>query len=405
MGTERRQKIYKVIMLIILTAFVTFIVTSLALYKTGYLLTKDTKYTMVATPEESVAIDLMIMRETINKYFLNDIDEQKVKEGAIKGYVEGLGDEYTEYMTKEEMKSFYEEALGSFEGIGIYMTKDLELDAVVVISPIKNSPAFAAGMLPGDIITKVDDVSCIGEDTTAVSKRIKGEAGTTVKIEVVRDRSETLTFEIVREKIKIHFVEGEVIEKNIGYIEVVSFDEGTAQEFEKKYNELKEQNIKSLIIDLRNNPGGLVDEALDIADLFVPKGEILITTIGKGEKRKEYKAKREDVIIDIPVVILVNENSASASEILAGTLKDHKKATIVGVKTFGKGVIQELLTLLDGSGLKITTSEYHTPSDNKIHKVGIEPDHIVELPEDLENILLIPEGKDTQLQKAIELLR
>lgn len=187
-------------------------------------------------------------------------------------------------------------------------------------------------------------------------------------------------------------------------MEIVSFDEETASQFKQKYEELKGQGMKSLIIDLRNNPGGLVDESLDIADLFIEKGKVLLTTVNKEGSRKEYKSK-VDPIVDVPVVLLVNENSASASEILAGTLKDYEKVKIVGIKTYGKGVIQELLKMSDGSGLKITTSEYLTPNDNKIDKVGIEPDYVVELPEDVENVLTVTREQDTQLQKALELLK
>lgn len=212
METEKKQRIYKVIMLVILTAFITFMCTSLAMYQLGYLNT-DTRYVMIPGSDTSLNIDLLRIRETIDKYFLGEIDETKLRDGAIKGYVEGLGDKYSEYMTKEEMDDFYEQALGTFDGIGIYMIKDIELDAIVVISPIKNSPAYKAGILPGDIIVKVDEFSCIGVDSTIVSQKIKGEAGTTVKLEIIRD-SETLTFEIVREHIKLHYVEGEILENN-----------------------------------------------------------------------------------------------------------------------------------------------------------------------------------------------
>lgn len=402
MEGNRKQRVYKIVMLIILTAFITFMCTSILMHKMG-LIGQDTKYVMIPGSENSVATDISRIRETINKYYLGEIDEEKVREGAIKGYVEGLEDEYTEYMTKDEMTSFYEQATGEFDGIGIYMAKNQENDCITIISPIKNSPAYEAGLLPGDIIAKVDDISCIGEDTSSVSKRIKGQVGTVVKLEIVRD-AETLIFDIVRAHIQIHSLEGKVLDNTIGYIEVPSFDKGIATQFEEQYNKLKEQNITALIIDLRNNPGGLVEQALDMADLFVEKGEVLLNTLDKDNNVEEYKAKK-DVLINIPTVILVNENAASSAEILAGCLKDYEKATIVGTKTYGKGVIQELLQMTDGSGLKITTNEYRTPKNNVINKVGIEPNYIVEIPEDVENILLIPEGKDTQLQKAIELLK
>ena len=194
------------------------------------------------------------------------------------------------------------------------------------------------------------------------------------------------------------------MQNNIGYIEFSSFDEGTANEFKAKFEELSKQGIKSLIIDLRNNGGGIVDEALEIADYILAKDDVILYEVDKNNKEKIEKAKN-DPIINMPIVVLTNENTASSSEILAGALKDHNKAKIVGKKTYGKGVIQQLLTLPDGSGLKITAEEYLTPNKTKINKIGIEPDEKVELPDTVKNVLTIEEKDDTQLQKAIEILK
>ena len=194
------------------------------------------------------------------------------------------------------------------------------------------------------------------------------------------------------------------MQNNIGYIEFSSFDEGTANEFKAKFEELSKQGIKSLIIDLRNNGGGIVDEALEIADYILAKDDVILYEVDKNNKEKIEKAKN-DPIINMPIVVLTNENTASSSEILAGALKDHNKAKIVGKKTYGKGVIQQLLTLPDGSGLKITAEEYLTPNKTKINKIGIEPDEKVELPDTVKNVLTIEEKDDTQLQKAIEMLK
>ena len=194
------------------------------------------------------------------------------------------------------------------------------------------------------------------------------------------------------------------MENNIGYIQITSFDEETAKSFKLKFEELKKQGITSLIIDLRNNGGGLVDETLKIADYIVPKGKELLVTIDKDKNEKIEKAEK-DVMIDMPIVVLVNKSSASASEILAGALKDLKEATIVGTNTYGKGVIQELLTFKDGSGLKVTVQEYYTPNRNKINGVGIQPDVVVELPQGVESSYNLEEKDDTQLQKAIEILK
>ena len=207
-----------------------------------------------------------------------------------------------------------------------------------------------------------------------------------------------------RSKVKVNQVEGKVISDDIGYIKFTSFDETTAEDFKKQYQELAKKNIKSLIIDLRNNGGGIVDKALEIADYIADKDSVLLYEVDKNNKETVRKAKT-DPIINMPIIILTNENTASASEILAGALKDLGKAKTVGTTTYGKGVIQQILKLNDGSGLKITIEEYQTPNKNKINKVGIEPDEKVELPDSVESIFTIKESEDTQLQKAIDMLK
>jgi len=238
---------------------------------------------------------------------------------------------------------------------------------------------------------------------TAAANNIKGEEGTSVTLEIQRGQ-EIKTFEITRKKITTNPVMAEKLENNIGYLEVTSFDENTATNFKSKYEELKAQGITSLIIDLRNNGGGLVDEALKIADYIVPKGKELLVTVDKDKNEKIEKSK-EDVLIDMPIVVLVNKNSASSSEILAGALKDLEEATIVGTTTYGKGVIQQFLTLRSGAGLKVTVEEYYTPNRTKINGVGIEPNEKVELPETVTNPFLVTRNEDTQLQKAVEILK
>lgn len=399
MDYEKRQRIYKIIMLVVLTAVITFITTTLLMYQ---YVGKDSKILQVTSKTDKISATLASYRRIIDQKFLGEIDEEKILTETIRGYVNGLDDPYTEYMTKEEMQEFSTDVIGNFTGIGIYLTKDTEKNAVIVISPIKDTPAHKAGILPGDIITKVDGVTYTGEQLTEASNKIKGEIGTTVKLEILRN-GKTLEIEVKRETIKINHVEGKVLNNKIGYIEFNSFDEGCNEEFKQKVEELKSQNIKGLIIDIRNNGGGLVNEALKIADYLVNKDSILLITTDKNAKEEIDKAKIEP-IIDVPIVLLTNKNSASASEILAGALKDNGKATIVGEKTYGKGVIQELLTLVDGSGLKITTNEYYTPNRNKINKVGITPDIEVKLDEKVAGQLEIEESKDNQLQKAIEVL-
>ncbi|MBO5478639.1 MAG: S41 family peptidase [Clostridia bacterium] len=400
MDLNKRQKVYKVIMLVVIVATITFIATTLLMYQH---IGGNVRYVTVSSNDGGISSTLASFRKIIDQKFLGDIDEEKVMQETIRGYIKGLDDPYTEYMTKEEMQEFTADVMGNFTGIGVYLTKDSQKNAVVVISPIKDTPAHKAGILPGDIITKVDGVSYTGEQLTEASNKIRGELGTKVKLEIIRD-NKTLEFEITRENIKINHVEEKVLENNIGYIEFNSFDEGCSEEFKEKLEELKNKNITSLIIDIRNNGGGLVDEALEIADYIVEKDKTLLITVDKNNNENITKSKK-DPIIDVPIVLLINENSASASEILAGALKDNGKATIVGEKSYGKGVIQELLTLTDGSGLKITTNEYFTPNRNKINEIGITPDIEVVLSDELKQQLVIEEKDDTQLQKAIETVK
>ena len=401
----KRQRIYKSIMLVALTAFITCILTT-AFIANKYNLGKNSLSSLIGGNSggtDNLIASMKGIESLIEKYYLKEIDEQAVIDGAIDGYVSALGDPYTEYIPASEMEEYTQDIMGNYVGIGIYMVQNVEKNVIEVLTPIKESPAEAAGILPGDIIVAVDGIEYSGEEMTTASNNIKGEEGTKVKLTILRG-TETLDLEITRSKINTNPVIAETLENNIGYLEISSFDEGTAEEFKTKYETLKEQGITSLIIDLRNNGGGLVDEALQIADYIVPKGKELLITVDKNNNEVIEKAE-EDVLIDMPIVVLVNENSASASEILAGALKDLDEATLVGTTTYGKSVIQQVLSLSNGSGLKITVEEYYTPNRNKIDGVGIEPDEKVELPETVTNPLSVSREEDTQLQKAMELLK
>ncbi len=347
---------------------------------------------------------LSSIEQIVDKDYLGEIDENKIFDETIKGYVEGLNDEYSQYFTKEELDKYKTDNIeGQFVGIGVYIIQDTEKNAIRVLAPIKGSPAEKAGILAGDYIVKVDDQAYTGEQITEATNKMKGKEGTKVKIQIIRDEK-NLDFEVERANVRVNPVEADIYEENIGYLKISSFDQGSGSEVTKKVEELKEKNIKSLIIDLRNNGGGIVDEAIEIADLFTNKDSTLLITKDKHGNENISKAKK-DKVIEVPIIVLTNENTASASEILAGALKDNNVAKIVGTTTFGKGVIQELLTMKDGTGLKLTTNEYYTPNRNKINKVGIEPDEKIELPEEYKNILSIPKEVDTQLNKAIELLK
>lgn len=405
MEKANRQRTYKIIMLVILVAFITFLLTTIGMYQ--YFTKNETGKFLLATGDTTNTTDIATQinkyRRMIDKYYLGEVNEEELLQGAIKGYIEGLGDPYTEYISKEDMEDYMADVTGNFVGIGIYMVKDTENDKIMILSPIKGGPAEKAGIQPGDLIISVDGETCTAEDMSAIATKIKGEEGTTVKLEILRG-NETLSFELTRENIKVNPVEAEVLEGNIGYIEFSSFDTGTAEEFKTKFEELQSQGIKSLIIDLRNNGGGVVDEALEIAGYILDKDSVILYEVDKNGNEEVEKTK-DDPIINMPVIVLTNKNTASSSEILAGALKDHGKATIVGTKTYGKGVIQQLLSLPDGSGLKITSEEYLTPNKTKINKIGIEPNETVELPETVTNILQVERDQDTQLQKAIELLK
>lgn len=400
----KTQRIYKTIMLVIVTIFLTFIITTMYMAN-KYSLNKTDISTLFnsSSKGDSISNSINTIQKVLENYYLNDIDEEKMKERAIQGYVSALNDPYTVYIPKEEMEEYTASLMGNYVGIGIYMGANSEKNTIEVIMPIKGSPAEQVGILPGDTIISVDGIKYSAENVDIAADAIKGKEGSTVKLEILRAQ-EIKSFEITRKKVVMNPIESKIIENNIGYIQITSFDEETAEGFKFKFEELKNQGITSLIIDLRNNGGGLVDETLKIADYIVPKGKELLVTIDK-DKQEEIQKAEQDVLIDMPIVILVNENSASSSEILAGALQDLDEATIVGMTTYGKGVIQELLTFKDGSGLKVTTHEYYTPNRNKINGVGIQPDEIVKLPETVENILYVEENEDTQLKKAIEILK
>lgn len=400
MNTEKSQRAYKVVMLIFLTILVTAIVTTLIVYN---MMEGNTniKYVTVTSDSSEIGKTFESLKSWIQEKYIGEIDEKQMIETAIKGYVVGLNDKYSEYITSEEMKEYMESAVGKFVGIGVYITNDTEKNQIVIISPIEGGPAEEAGILSGDIIQTIDGIEYKGEQLTEATNKLKEKEGTKVKLGILRGE-DTLEIEVERKQIKTSHVTCEVID-NIGYVKLPSFDEGTAEEFVQRYNELKSKNVKGLIIDLRNNGGGIVDEALEIADTMVEKDKVLLITTSKSEGEEIKKAKN-DKMINLPVVILTNENTASASEILSGILKEHDNAKLVGKKTYGKGVIQTIYTLKDGSGLKLTTNEYFTPNRNTINKIGITPDYEIELPKE-QSIYNVERSQDTQLQKALELLK
>ena len=404
---ETAQRIYKIIMLVLLTTFITFMVTSLTLY-THF--TRNPAYTVLTGESKENGTSglekyLNKVKKIIDEEYLwkEDINEDLLKDGAVEGYVKALGDEYTEYIPESEMEEFKEDINGSYTGIGIYMVVDKDTNKIIVYYPISDSPAEKAGIKSGDIIVSVDGVEYGYEDFSKIADYIKGKEGTKVKLGIERD-GKKLDFEIERAKIEINLVTSKMIEENIGYVKLSSFDANAAKNFKEKVDKLVENGAKSLIIDLRNNGGGIVDSSTDIADFFLEKGKTIITI--KDNKQKEEKTvAKQNQTYSMPVVILVNENTASASEILTGALQENNRAKVIGTKTYGKGVIQTVIPLSDGSGLKITTGEYFTPKGTEINKKGITPDIEVKLPETVKSVYAVIEKDDTQLKKAIEELK
>lgn len=399
MEENKVTRVFKSIMLIIIVSLVTFILTTVFVYnKVG---TSNYILGNIKGINSNFIKKIYTLNSIINDEYISEVEEEKLTEGAIKGYVAALGDDYTEYFTKEEMEAFKTDTEGEYVGIGVYMV--LNDNSITVIYPIEGSPAEQVGIKTGDIIKKVDGLEYTGDNYETVVDKIKGKEGTIVKIEVQRN-NEILTFDVERKKIDLYPIKHEILENNIGYIKISAFDENSAKEFKETYNQLGKNKLNGLIIDLRDNGGGIFAESLDIADYLLDKDDIIVITKDKEGKEVTKKSKRKP-IVNVPVVVLTNENSASASEIVVAALKENKKATIVGEKTYGKGVIQELITLADGSGIKVTIEEYFTPNKNKINKIGIEPDEIVSLPENVKDEYKIDKKDDTQLKKAIEILK
>lgn len=329
------------------------------------------------------------LKSYVDQLYLEDYDEKEMMEGAYKGYISGLGDPYSEYMDAETYSSFMASATGSYEGVGITFSED-EDGNFVALEIAKGSPAEKAGFKPGDILLTVDGETYT--DINIMASKIRGEAGTEVKLEYSRD-GEVKEVTLKREKITQQSIEYKMLEGDVGYIEISSFIESTAADFDKALSALEAKNAKRLIIDLRDNGGGLVDQSVEVADEFLDEGVVCYTE-DKNGNTDSYDAK--DGKTDLKTVVLVNEYSASASEILAGALKDNGYK-IVGEKSFGKGVIQTTLELEDGSALKLTIMQYLSPDKNVIHKKGITPDYEVEEKEDTE--------KDEQLDKALQVVK
>lgn len=348
--------------------------------------------------DTSVRRKLAVLEDTIQKYFWQDVEEEELEAGLYRGLLESLDDPYSVYYTNEELIALQQQTEGIYYGIGAYISQDVEMGYAQISGIIKNTPAEESHLMQGDYIYKVNGEDMQGKDSSYVVSKIKGEEGTYVTITVVREgAAEPLDIDVERRKIESPTVEYEMHENGIAYIQITEFDLVTSRQFETAYKQAKIEGMKGLIIDLRSNPGGNLSTVCDIARMLLPKG-LIVYTEDKYGKREEYTCNGENEI-DVPLVVLTNGYSASASEILAGAIKDYGIGKLVGTTTYGKGIVQKVINLSDGSAIKLTVSSYFTPNGNNIHKIGIEPD--VEIAFDSE---LYQQGTDNQLEKAKEVL-
>ena len=342
-----------------------------------------------------------VLQNIIDRYFLFDEDMTKVEDGIYAGMMNGLGDPYTVYYTKEEYKALNEDTEGKYSGIGAVVSQNPNTKIITIVKIFENSPANDAGLQVGDIIYKIDGEEVAGTDMDILVKtKIRGEEGTSFKMTVLRgdDRKE-VELDLIRRSIEVETVAGKMLDNNIGYIAVSQFDAVTSEQFKSNIESLQSQGMTKLIVDLRGNPGGLLDQVVDMLDYILPDGLVLYTEDKYGKREEYYSDGSHE--LKIPMVVLVNENSASASEVFTATFRDFEWGTVVGKTTFGKGIVQNVLPLGDGTAVKITTQHYYPPSGYDLHKVGIKPDLEVDLNEGAK----IGTDSDNQLSAAIDILK
>lgn len=342
-----------------------------------------------------------VLQNIIDRYFLFDEDMTKVEDGIYAGMMNGLGDPYTVYYTKEEYKALNEDTEGKYSGIGAVVSQNPNTKIITIVKIFDNSPANDAGLQVGDIIHKIDGEEVAGTDMDILVKtKIRGEEGTSFKMTVLRgdDRKE-VELDLIRRSIEVETVAGKMLDNNIGYIAVSQFDAVTSEQFKSNIESLQSQGMTKLIVDLRGNPGGLLDQVVDMLDYILPDGLVLYTEDKYGKREEYYSDGSHE--LKIPMVVLVNENSASASEVFTATFRDFEWGTVVGKTTFGKGIVQNVLPLGDGTAVKITTQHYYPPSGYDLHKIGIKPDLEVDLNEGAK----IGTDSDNQLSAAIDILK
>lgn len=342
---------------------------------------------------------LSVLKGLIDENYIGDVDEEALEEGIYKGYIQGLEDPYSVYYNEEETKDLYETTEGEYSGIGAVLSQDLESGVITLVQIYEDSPAAKAGLKDNDILTKVGDIEVTGMDLSEVVTYIKGEKGTDVDLSVLRgEDAEEITVTATRDTVEAQTVKYEMLEGQTGYLSISEFDSVTYAQYEEALNELTAQGMTGLIVDLRNNPGGNLNTVCEMLDLVLPKGTIVYTEDKDG--KRETATSDDEHQINVPMVVLVNGNSASASEIYAGAIQDYGIGKIVGTQTYGKGVVQQIFDLGDGTSVKLTIAEYFTPNGRSIDGEGITPDVEVEYEADENN----PEA-DNQLEKALEVMK
>lgn len=379
------------------------------LFYTRWKIAKIQSGTTAGVTSEKLDLDLsQVKRKTgeiealINAYYLDEIDAQQIEDTLYTGMVAGLDDPYSVYYTQEQLESMEEATSGEYSGIGATLSQDPDTKEISVVSCFEGTPAEEAGLLPGDVITGWNGNPVSDMELSELVSKIKTDPDEHLTLSIERD-GEELEVELTRRAVEVPTVEYEMLGDQIGYIRLLEFDEVTAQQFEEAMSDLESQGMEKLIIDVRNNPGGVLQTVCDMLDQFLPEG-LIVYTEDKNGKRTEYTSDEEHQFTK-PLAVLVNGNSASASEIFAGAIQDYGIGTIVGTTTFGKGIVQKIFYLSDGTGLKLTMAKYYTPKGHDIHKKGIQPDVEVELDEDLQNQSSISHEEDNQLEKAISVLQ
>lgn len=356
----------KKLLLIVVALIIMFSVTTVSISQIIDRKTKDDLYSQIELFSYALT--------TVQTDYVDKLESKDIIYGALKGMLGAL-DPHSQFLDPEEYKDLKTETIGKFGGLGIEIS--IRDNLLTIITPIEDTPAWKAGIQAGDRIVKIEDELTRDITLDQAVKKLRGEPGTDVTITVLRESTyEILEFTVTREIIKIQDVKyTQILEDHIGYLRLVEFREDSAKEFRKALNELKKQNADSLILDLRNNPGGLLNVAIEITEDFLKEGQLVVSTKGRrAALNTETFSTNTDHVVEWPMVVLINEGSASGSEILAGALKDHKRAIILGTKSFGKGSVQSVIPMPDGSGLRLTTSKYFTPSGVSIHGIGIEPD-------------------------------